>query len=430
MMDEDTGVHMVERPMSKASIVNSFKVDVMRSKQVWIIANDGDECKILWNRVSPSTGNIELNKYSLTTFKKRNPKSLQQCENCPIFQQAAMDPTTSVPSCPHISVQSDIMEAISCEIGDTKSNEFTAFMRGRFQISKEINVVRQTDTRLTFLVTADYDKCIRKNIRRADSFVTFQRSGSDAILFCSNVECKRKKMSTKLKSPKDYCPHFEKVWCTPSVVDHIYTVIGIPVGCEAWGLGTGNELDIDGMHESEMMITSSSRSVDKDATETDKLWLKFDFHRSRYVPRSGVVSPIPYEPTERSVLWSERRKLGLDVIRDVDGGLQWNSSGFLIGKTSCDIDIGDGICPSCQVGKIRRERMSDFMLYTCIGCVIRPQFAGICDNLGEFSEYPKILKFPLLLHSFYLFNRSQSNDFVSSHIFLIHGYDPFTSDTS
>ena len=47
MMDEDTGVHMVERPMSKASIVNSFKVDVMRSKQVWIIANDGDECKIL-----------------------------------------------------------------------------------------------------------------------------------------------------------------------------------------------------------------------------------------------------------------------------------------------------------------------------------------------------------------------------------------------
>lgn len=396
-MDQDFGVHMMERPTSKAAIVNSFKVDVMRSKQVWIIGNDGDECTILWNRVSPSTGNIELNKYSLTTFKKRIPESFPQCENCPIFQQAAMDPTTSVPSCPHICVHSDIMQALSCEKVDIGTNEFTLFMRGRYEISKEINVVRQTDNRLTFLVIADSDKCARKNIRRADSFVTFQRSGPDAILFCSNVECKRKKMSAKLKSPKEFCPHFEKVWCTPSVVDQIYSVIGIPVGCEAWGLGTGGEFDIDGMHESEAMITSTSRSSDDGpAAEREKLCIKFDINRSRYIPRSGIVSPIPYEPTEKSVQWSERRKLGLDVTRDVDGGLQWNSSGFLIGKISCDINIGDGICPSCKYGKLRRQQMEDFMLYTCIGCVIRPQYAGICDNSGNVKDYPCIfrIKFP------------------------------------
>ena len=395
-MDNDTGVHTVGKPTSKAAIVNSFKVDVMRSKQVWIIANNEEECSILWNRVSPSTGNIELNKYSLTTFKKRNPESLQQCENCPIFQQAAMDPRTSVPSCPHICLQIDIMRAISCEIDDIENNEFTSFMRGRFHVSKEINVVRQTDTRLTFLVIADSDICVRKNIRRADSFVTFQRSGPDAILFCSNVECKRKKMSTKLRSPKDYCPHFEKVWCTPSVVDQIYTVIGIPVGCEAWGLGTGGELDIDGMHESEVMITSRSRSDEVPAAEIDKLCIKFDMDRSRYIPRNSIVSSIPYEPTEKSVLWSERRKLGLDVTRHVDGSLQWNSSGFLIGRTSCDVDIGDGTCPSCQVGKFRREQINDFMLYTCLGCVIRKQYAGICNNLGNFNEITNMFKIPLL----------------------------------
>ena len=75
----------------------------------------------------------------------------------------------------------------------------------------------------------------------------------------------------------------------------------------------------------------------------------------------------------------------------------WNlPESFLIGRTSCDVDIGDGTCPSCQVGKFRREQINDFMLYTCLGCVIRKQYAGICNNLGNFNEITNMFKIPLL----------------------------------
>lgn len=380
MMEDDQSAATMERPTSKEAIVALFRSDLTASAHVWIIVDDDERSTIVWNCVSSSTGKIVMNKFCSTTFFK-NPVDgrAAECVNCTLFRQVGMDSGSSSPTCPHVCLREDVVRALSTP--KAADDEFTKYLRRKFLESTEVNVVRKSENRLTLLVIADADKCRKKNVQRLDSLVTFQRSGTDAVLFCSNVECKRKKMSGKLKSPKDFCPHFDKVWSTATMVQLIYNVIGIPVGCEAWGLGTGVEFETDDMYPSDAMFTSAcllSKSENKDAVN-----VKYDVGRFRYIPRSGNVSPIPVEPTADLDKWSERRKLGVHVQRDAEGSLQWTASGFLLGSTLCDIDVGNGICASCKIGVITRQRIKDFKLYTSIGCVLRQQYIGICGNSGK-----------------------------------------------
>ena len=381
-LEDANAVFNIERPSSKEAIVALFRVDIMHSNGVWIVGDDDDECTVVWNCVSPSTGKIESNRYCSTTFYKTAVDGrVGVCVNCSLFRHTGMEPSSGLPTCPHVCLQEDVMRALSAEADALLEDAFTKFLRCRFQESNEINVVRKSDKRLTLLVIADSDKCLKKNVRRVDSLVTFQRSGTDAVLFCSNVECKRKKITGKMKSPKDFCPHFDKVWSTPSMVQLIYNVIRIPIGCEAWGLGTGDEFEADGLYPSDAMFTSTSQ-LHQETEKSQNSSVRYDIVRFRYIPTVGVVSPIPLEPTENANLWSERWKLGEHVLRDTDGRLQWNSSGYLIGSKPCDIDesICNSQCLSCLSGIIKRQKTQVFKLYTSIGCVIRPQFIGLCNN--------------------------------------------------
>jgi hypothetical protein len=152
-LEDANAVFNIERPSSKEAIVALFRVDIMHSNGVWIVRDDDDECTVVWNCVSPSTGKIESNRYCSTTFYKTAVDGrFGVCVNCSLFRHTGMEPSSGLPTCPHVCLQEDVMRALSAEADALLEDAFTKFLRCRFQESNEINVVRKSDKRLTLQI--------------------------------------------------------------------------------------------------------------------------------------------------------------------------------------------------------------------------------------------------------------------------------------
>lgn len=377
---------LVNRTESRAAILAAFKVDLMHQRSVWLISNDDVKCQVFWNAIDSGTGKIELKRFCTTTFYKGVDDVRLNCENCSIFRKTGLG-NEEAQLCPHTCFREEVITAVS-ENSTCHDDDFAQFLRMRFSSSVEVNVVKKTANRLTLLVIADSNICRKLKVENAEALVEFQRSQVDsthAVIYCSNVQCKRRKLTENLKNPSEYCPHFDKVWSTASIVDIIHDTIGIAPGCVAWGLGSRCEYDCNG--DTADAVATESFPLPEDVNEvlkSSKNVVKYDLQRRRFVPtdNSTCPSPIPVEPTSDTTRWAERRKLGLDVLRHADGTLQWNSSGYLVGSTICDVDIPyEKLCPACSEGNIVRLQISDFKLHTAIGCVIRMRFAGVCNNV-------------------------------------------------
>jgi hypothetical protein len=379
---------IVDRSESRAAILAAFKVDLMHQRSVWLISNDDVKCQVFWNAINSGTGKMEMKKFCTTTFYKDVQDVRQNCENCFIFRKTGLE-NEEAQLCPHTCFRQEVITAVS-KNGPCHGDDFAQFLRTRFSSSVEVNIVKKTANRLTLLVIADSCVCRKQKIENAEAIVVFQRSQVDsfhAVIYCSNVQCKRRKLTENLRNPSDYCPHFEKVWSTPSIVDMLHSTIGIAPGCAIWGIGSRCDFLCD--DDTADVAATETSSLHDDSNELSRistLVVKFDLQRRRFVPNDNTTcpSPIPIEPTSHTTLWAERRKLGLDVLRQADGTLQWNSSGYLVGSKLCDVDIpSEHVCPACCEGKIERTQISDFKLHTAVGCVIRMRFTGVCNNVSN-----------------------------------------------
>jgi hypothetical protein len=377
---------MVDRTESRAAILAAFRVDLMHHRSVWLISNDDVKCQVFWNAVNSGSGKIEVNKFCTTTFYKGVHDARLNCEHCQIFRKTGLE-DEDAQLCPHTCFREDVITALS-ENDMCCHDEFALFLRMRFSSSTEVNIVKKTTNRLSLLVIADSSNCRNQNIDNGEAIVVFQRSQVNsihAVIYCSNVQCKRRKLTKTLINPSDYCPHFEKVWSTPSIVDVIHETIGVAPGCAVWGLGSRCEFESD--HGAVDAVATKSSALEDDEYEVSRNSspvVQFDLKRRRFIPTDSntCLSPIPTEPTSHTNLWAERRHLGLDVFRQADGTLLWNSSGYLVGSKDCDVDIpSEQACPACSEGIIERMQISDFKLHTAIGCVIRKRFAGVCNNI-------------------------------------------------
>ncbi len=368
------------------AILARFKIDLIQSNHVWIVANDDNKCRLFWNSMDNKTAQIQQNSFSTTTFYK-SVDLRHHCSNCSIFSGSSLNKSASdVPSCPHVSFAEEVLQAVDLHSESGNDCAFVRFLRQRLSDSKEINVVRSAMHRLTLLVIADSDRCLKASVRKQESIVSIQKAGSnfDAIIFCSNVECKRKKLVAYLKNPSDFCPHFAKVWSTPSIVSMVHSVIGVPSESISWGLSKGLNDDIsegllpigEARDESE-----NFDNVVNNATVSSPV--RYEVSRQRYVPSDGIISPIPIVKCPESDRWAEKRKCGFGVERDGDGCLLWNSSGYLTGSVACDVKCQQTCCPVCGVGSLQNHRIGDFKLYTYIGCVLRKRYAVTCDNEGQ-----------------------------------------------
>lgn len=384
--EQDTQSTMMSVNMlaSKSGIMASFKSNLISNDRVWIVANDVEKCRVFWNCVDDKNGQLVKNSFCSTTFYKGVCDKRCYCSNCSIYSLVGMRSSTQTPSCPHVCLRDYVLRA-NCNTVDTAlACDFTIFLRRRFQSSLEVNVVRALSDRLTLLVVADIDRCHNAKVCKQESIVSIQKSGNnfDAVLFCSNVQCKRKKLVANLKNPSDFCPHFAKVWSTPTIVLRIQEILQLPVDSVAWGLSTSISESFEGI-----VSIDSDGQLDGHGTgvySTKRLKsspVTFNVTRRRYVPTYGSVSPIPVKPQGDSVRWRDRRQLGLDVDRDEHGHVRWNGSGYLTGKVPCDVDVPSAICPSCNIDSVRKRQIQNFKMHTAIGCVIRTRYAAICDNI-------------------------------------------------
>ena len=399
---------MVDRTETREAILAAFKVDLMHQRSVWLISNDDVKCQVFWNAVNSGTGKIELNKFCTTTFYKRDRDVRLNCENCLIFRKTGLQ-GEDAQNCPHTCFRQEVITAVSAN-DICYDDDFAQFLRMRFSTSVEVNIVKKSMLRLTLLVIADSSDCRNQNVENAEAIVIIQRSQVDsihAVICCSNLQCKRRKLTGKLINPSEYCPHFKKVWSTPCIVNIIHDTIGITQGSVTWGLSSRFEFQFDESSADAVAAESCLLSDDvNEVSQNSTPVVMFDLQRRRFIPtdKNTCPSPIPTEPTSDTTQWAERRQLGLDVLRHVDGTLQWNSSGYLVGSKICDVDItSEQSCPICVEGKIERLQISDFKLHTAIGCVIRMRFAGVCNNsvngMATFRnmKYSRSLFFPSFL---------------------------------
>lgn len=383
VLDWSTSI-CVDRVSSKEKIMSTFKVNMIHLKRVWVLVHDDEKCHLFWPVIDVHTGAMLSNEFCSTVFYRENDMKSDFCR-CKLFTMTGMRLSdNNKPSCPHVSLRDEICQAMFSEHSDVQS-EFSDFLRQRFAESHEINVIQSSNSKLTLLVVADADRCESMKVRIQESIVSIHRAGlSNAIIYCSNVECKHKKILSNLKSPKDYCPHFEKIWATSSIVKLIHEVIGIPPDATAWGLSVSeSELTENTVDITSVEVDCDAIPVDFENSSSATSSVKYDVGRQRFVPSFGEVSCIPLHIDADIVRWSERRKYALDVVRNADGDPLWNSSGYLVGSTPCDIDLSENKCPICVSGELIRQRVRNFKLHTCIGTVIRMRYAGICNNPGN-----------------------------------------------
>lgn len=377
---EDSATVSVDFTQSKSTIVHAFKAEVMRSELVWFVGDDDDKCRLFWNCVDEKTGSVKSGKFCSTTFYKDINDRRCYCSNCSIFSLIGMRSSTDTPACPHVCLQESVLRAADFTINSNSLCDFSAFLRKRITLSFEVNVVKSSHQGLTLLVVADRDRCLTAKVCKQESIVTIEKSGNnvDSVICCSNIQCKRKKLSSHLKSPKDFCPHFAKVWTTATIVEMIQDLLGLPLDRVTWGLSTSVGEVSDGV-----VPVGSFEQQDgtRFGNEKSTSVVSYDVLRRRYVPALGEVSPIPVSPDNDCVRWRDRRKLGLDVERNEEGLLMWNASGYLTGTNPCDVEIDLSRCPNCDNGKLQKIQMKDFKMHTSIGCVIRKRFCARCEGM-------------------------------------------------
>ena len=364
---------------SKSSIVHAFKTEVMKNEQVWFVFDDNVKCRLFWNCVDEKSGFVKAGAFCTTTFYKDPNDGRSHCSNCSIFSLVGMRTSAENPSCPHVCLTESVLRSTDASIETNSLCDFSAFLRNRLSSSLEVNVVKSSDQRITLLVVADRDRCSTAHIYKQESIVTIQKGGNhfDSIICCSNIQCKRKKLSFRLKSPKDYCPHFAKVWTTSTISGLIQEFLGLPLDKVIWGLSKSVGEISDGVIPAG---TEGQRDVRHFGNRTSTPVVSYDVQRRRYVPSAGKVSPIPVIPDIDCVKWRDRRQHGLDVERNDEGLLIWNASGYLTGAIPCDVVMDSSRCPNCVDGTLRKHQMKDFKMHTSIGCVIRKRFSAICEG--------------------------------------------------
>ena len=377
----------VNRIASKSAILASFKVDLMHGKKVWVTCNDDGKCVIFWSSVNLKTGRMERNSFTSTTFYKAI-ENRHECSNCPIYRHTGLNGDCESASCPHVCLRNEVLAAVT-SVSTGNGDDFVKFLRIRLAESVQVNIVSSTDKRLMLLVIADEDRCRSCNVRSRESLVSIWRPGnsSDGVIQCHNVECRKKKIIKKLKSPMNYCPHFEKVWATSSIVDMIHKVIHLDGQSVQWGVNnaTVNSHENDCPELEGFVPIGDESFVNPEPTRQTPPTssVKYDLNRRRFVPTVGVVTPIPLTITDEVERWSVRRKLGIDVHRDANGMLMWNSDGYLSGTVSCEPEGVNSSCPSCTKGVLQRKQIQDFKLHSSIGCVIRKRYAAKCSEEGN-----------------------------------------------
>ncbi len=364
---------------SKSSIVHAFKAEVMRNELVWFVYDDDVKCRLFWNCVDEKTGCVKTGAFCSTTFYKDKNDGRYHCSNCSIFSLIGMRTSTDYSSCPHVCLQESVLLSTDFSIGTNSLCDFAAFLRKRLNTSLEVNVVKSSLHRITLLVVADRDRCLTAKVCKQESIVTIEKSGNhfDSVICCSNIQCKRKKLSFSLKSPKDFCPHFAKVWTTSTIVGMIQNLLGLPLDKVIWGLSKSIGEVSDGVVP---VGNDDLQGVRQFGNWASTSVVSYDVRRRRYVPSAGKVSPIPVVPDSHCDHWRDRRMLGLDVERNNDGLLIWNASGYLTGTKSCDVDMDLSCCPNCVHGTLQKRQMKDFKMYTSIGCVIRKRFCARCEG--------------------------------------------------